>query len=94
MKTQIYVMATFFANQTKVGITSRPLARIRAIRNGNPNDIDFAFLSKPMPRVVARAVEAAVHQELAALRMNGEWFAVCPFAAIDVAKRAIARVQQ
>lgn len=81
MSCQVYVIAACFEITAKVGITSSPKARLAAIQTGSRLPVEYAYLSAPMTRAQARAVEAEVHSRLADVREAGEWFAINPFTA-------------
>lgn len=58
----------------KVGISNRPEARVQELSAGNPEGLAVVFRTARYSRGYAAAVEAAVHDDLAAVRMGREWF--------------------
>jgi len=58
----------------KIGVSSRPEARLVSIQTGCPVRIASGRAIRCTARVIAVAMEASMHQELAAYRCSGEWF--------------------
>jgi len=58
----------------KVGVSRSPEARLASIQTGCPIRIVAGKAIKCTARVIAVAMEASMHEELAAYRCSGEWF--------------------
>lgn len=59
----------------KIGVATRPQARLREIQTGNHAKLSIAF-ALTVPGGTAMEVERKVHETLHDYRLSGEWFAV------------------
>lgn len=69
----------------KIGIASDVNRRLAALRTGNPHIESVAYASAKLR--CAGDVEKAVHLELAAFKVRGEWFRCAPEIAIAAIRR-------
>jgi len=85
----VYVISSAYG-PVKVGISDDPDKRIRALATASPFKLTLSFVAeaKWYPNQAAD-VERAVHAQLAAHALQGEWFSVPVDAAIDAVKSAM-----
>jgi hypothetical protein len=90
-KAGVYVLGTP-AGPVKIGHSSNPLHRARELQVGNAKPIyllGFVY----MPDVSAKALERAVHEELASRRAAGEWFNCDAIEALGTITRVLRRLR-
>lgn len=58
----------------KIGIAADPLTRIAEIQTGCPYLVTVGWVSSPLKRDMAFAVEQSIHGQLDKKRLMGEWF--------------------
>lgn len=67
---------------TKVGISRSYKTRFGAIRTSSPLEV-AGVVALPLPsRSLAYAVEQTFHEMMLEKRLHGEWFDLCPIAAV------------
>jgi Meiotically up-regulated gene 113 len=67
----------------KVGVTSKPKARLNALKTASPRRLVFAELWDFPDRAFANEAEKLAHASLQRYRMNGEWFDIGPTDAVQ-----------
>lgn len=70
-KCRVYFLAG--AGLIKIGVTTNPTSRVRAIRNSSPVPLELLGLHK-----ADMLFEMFMHQRFAHLRRHGEWFEDAP----------------
>lgn len=70
----LYAIGTTWAEPFKIGVASNVPRRLERLQSGNHRQLSILWQSSPLKD--AFAVEAAVHGELSARRVFGEWFLV------------------
>lgn len=65
----------------KIGVSDSPAGRLASIRTSSPLALSLYATAELTTRIDAMNVEAALHKQNAALRLNGEWFNIEPGAA-------------
>lgn len=74
MNHYVYLIEMVDHNICKIGISRSPGGRISVLQTANPFTLRFLKVF-PVPSIEdARAIEAAVHDDLDCYRMAGEWF--------------------
>lgn len=69
----------------KIGITSSLVSRLAGIQTGNHKKLEIISAIQIPSREVVCVIESAIHEHFSDMRLNGEWFDVCPVdAAIGV----------
>lgn len=58
----------------KVGISKRPLERVKHIRQGSPFPLGAALFAPAGSRKAAREIERRIHAAFKERRTRGEWF--------------------
>jgi len=69
MSTFVYIVGTEDGEPVKVGFSSKPRGRLNSLRTGNPHSLHFMSTIE-----ATQALEGYLHDQLADLRMEGEWF--------------------
>lgn len=73
----VYLMHDTSNNFYKIGISNRPEYRERTLQSEKPT-IEL-ICAKPFPsRVIAEAIESALHKAFGDKRLRGEWFSLTP----------------
>ena len=85
----VYVIAEEGADVCKIGFTTDPKKRISSLQVGHSRQLRLAGAWQVEQ---AEALEKAVHVELSAHRLVGEWFSVSPFDAAFAVGAASARL--
>lgn len=80
----IYVITSTSA--TKIGISRNKVVRLQNLQSWVPEKLTLVW-SAPGPQYSIKRVEAAVHADLSAHRLFGEWFAISPDVAIEAIKK-------
>lgn len=73
----------------KVGIASRPYARLSGIQTGSVRKLSLHRIFAVKDMLVARFLERSVHEAIAEHRHGGEWFSL-PLDAIAAKIKAVA----
>jgi hypothetical protein len=72
MRTQkLYAIRNTGTGHLKIGLAINPQARCKSLQTGASHKLELVLEGEPLN---PRAAEAYVHSELAAYRLNGEWF--------------------
>lgn len=77
--TKLYVIGWDPAGPVKVGVSVNPASRVRSLQTGCPYKLRVLATGHVAHKAVlrgyaAREVEAYAHRQLAAKRLEGEWF--------------------
>jgi len=88
--TNIYVMKAGDAYY-KIGISKNPKARRCQLQHGCPLEITIELAVGMMPWCYAENLERSVHEDLADLRVRGEWFRIEDIELLESVKREIRR---
>lgn len=62
----------------KIGVSSKPEARIRSLQSGNPNKLALFCQFNLQSRKMARYMERATHHMRRENALRGEWFDMSP----------------
>jgi len=83
----VYIFARdcdgYAGGPVKIGISSDPDARLRAVQTGCPHRIIKLCHVYAHDREVAKNIEALIHLELSDKRASGEWFNATPLEAVE-----------
>ena len=58
----------------KVGVTSNPADRLRALQTGNPIALSMEYLLTTTDKQAAYLLEQRIHKCFSFIRLKGEWF--------------------
>lgn len=86
MKQFVYVMSSA-AGHIKVGVSAKPETRRAALQTGSGVPVELVKVFGPFN--AATKVESAAHAALDTHRMEGEWFACTPQAAVAAVDAAV-----
>lgn len=86
-KRGVYVVGCA-GHPVKIGVATDMPSRLSAIQTGFPYKLR-AYCHVEVPEGRALEIERACHARLSDYRLNGEWFDIDPYEAIDVVKLVI-----
>lgn len=88
MNKRIYIIQS--TKYFKVGISSKPLARLRTLQIGNPEKMSLVKSYESPSGISTDLVEARIHDDLKEFNVHGEWFD-CP---LSFVKESIQRITE
>lgn len=78
MTSFLYVIVGEDESRCKIGISDKPHRRLKDLQTGNPEVLRIHYTEEVSSHRQAELLESKIHQELALLRLKGEWFLIDP----------------